>query len=144
MASHGPPRGEAAPVRSGWLTFAGVIALTVGAFNLIDGIVALLEEEYFLVDANRILVFGFGFWGWFWVVVGVVQIAVGVGVLAGRTWARVAGVVFAMLAAIGQLAFLAAFPVWSALVIGLCVLLMFALTAPPAAAEPERLGRPLI
>ncbi|MFD0854772.1 hypothetical protein ACFQ07_21210, partial [Actinomadura adrarensis] len=136
--------GRAAPVRSGWLTFAGVVALTLGAFNLIDGLVALFQEDYFLVGAHEILVFDFTFWGWFWIAVGVVQIAVGIGILAGQTWARVVGVILAVLAAIGQLAFLAAFPVWSVLVIVLCVLLIVALTAPPANAEPDRLDRPAI
>jgi hypothetical protein len=37
----------------------------------------------------------------------------------------------AVLAAIGQLAFLRAFPVWSVIVIALCVLLVYALTTHP-------------
>jgi len=142
MTAHTSHSGRS--IRSGWLTFAGVVALTLGAFNLIDGLVALFQDEYYLVGDDEILVFGFAFWGWFWIIVGLVQIAVGIGVLAGQMWARVVGVILAILAAIGQLAFLAAFPVWSVLVIGLCVLLMFALTAPSPHAEPDRLDRPRI
>ncbi|XRQ06186.1 DUF7144 family membrane protein [Actinomadura welshii] len=117
---------------SGWLTFAGTIALVVGAFNVIAGLVALFDDEYYLVGQNQILVFDFTTWGWFWLAVGLVQLAIGGGIMAGKTWARAAGVVFAVLAAIGHLAFLQAFPLWSVLTIGLCVLLIYALTAPPS------------
>ena len=41
----------------------------------------------------------------------------------------------AVLAAIGHVAFLRAFPLWSLITIGLCVLLVHALTAPPRGAR---------
>ncbi|MEW2354112.1 hypothetical protein [Spirillospora sp. NPDC029432] len=117
---------------SSWLTFAGTLALVIGAFNFIDGLVALFNDDYYLVGSNEILVFDFTAWGWIWLIVGLVQLAVGAGILAGQTWARATGVVLAVLAAIGHLAFLQAFPVWSVLTIAMCVLLIYALTAPPA------------
>jgi hypothetical protein len=138
--AHGPTPGATAGRRartSGWLAFAGILALIVGAFNFIDGLVALFNDEYYLAGSNEILVFNFTAWGWIWLVVGLVQLAVGGGILAGQMWARVTGVVFAALAAIGHLAFLQAFPVWSVLTIGMCVLLIYALSAPPAGATGD-------
>ncbi|TDB98106.1 hypothetical protein [Actinomadura sp. 7K534] len=120
-----------ARLTSGWLTFAGTIALVVGTFNIIAGLVALLDDEYYLVGQNQILIFDYTTWGWFWLALGIVQVAVGAGIVAGRMWARVVGVIGAVLAAIGHLAFLQAFPIWSVLTIALCVLLIYALTAPP-------------
>jgi hypothetical protein len=126
--------GMRAPYRphrqSGWLAFAGTLALVVGTFNVIDGLVALFRDEYYLVGDNQILVFDFTAWGWIWLVLGALQILVGFGIYAGRIWARAVGVGFAVLAAIGHLAFLQAFPVWSVLTIALCVLLIYALTTP--------------
>ncbi|MFG2085506.1 hypothetical protein [Spirillospora sp. NPDC048824] len=122
---------------SGWLTFAGTLALVVGAFNVIAGLVALFNDDYYLVGENQILVFDFTAWGWIWLMLGIVQIAVGAGVVAGQMWARAAGVLLAVLAAIGHLAFLQAFPMWSVLTIALCVLLIYALTAPPAGARGD-------
>jgi hypothetical protein len=119
------------PHTTGWLSFAGIVAFVVGIFNVIDGLVALFRNDYYLVTSQDILVFDFAAWGWIWLFLGVAQIAVGVGILAGQTWARAAGVAMAVLAAVGQLAFLRAFPVWSVLVIGMCVLLVYALTAHP-------------
>jgi hypothetical protein len=116
--------------RSGWLAFAGTLALVVGAFNVIDGLVAMFRDDYYLVGDNRILAFDFTVWGWIWLILGALQILVGLAIYAGRLWARAIGVVFAVAAAIGHLAFLQAFPVWSVLTIALCVLLIYALTAP--------------
>jgi hypothetical protein len=117
--------------RAGWLSFAGIVAFVVGVFNVIDGLVALFRNDYYLVTSQDILVFDFTAWGWIWLVLGTTQIVIGAGLLAGQPWARTAGVVMAVLVAIGQLAFLRAFPVWSVLVIAMCVLLVYALTARP-------------
>jgi vacuolar-type H+-ATPase subunit I/STV1 len=123
--------------RTGWLSFAGIVAFVVGVFNVIDGLVALFRNDYYLVTSQDILVFGFTAWGWIWIILGLAQIAIGAGLLAGQPWARTAGVAMAVLVAIGQLAFLRAFPVWSVLVIAMCVLLVYALTANPRT-YPER------
>lgn len=117
------------PNTTGWLSFAGVVAFVVGVFNVMDGLVALFKNDYYLVTSQDILVFDFATWGWIWLILGLAQIAIGAGILAGRSWARAAGVAMAVLVAIGQLAFLRAFPVWSVLVIAMCVLLVYALTA---------------
>ena len=119
------------PDRAGWLTFAAIVAFVVGVFNVIDGLVALFRNDYYLVTSQDILVFGFTAWGWIWLILGIAQIAVDAGLLASKPWARTAGVAMAVLVAIGQLAFLRAFPVWSVLVIAMCVLLVYALTARP-------------
>jgi len=119
------------PSAAGWLSFAGVVAFVVGVFNVMDGLVALFKNDYYLVTSQDILVFDFATWGWIWLILGLAQIAIGAGILAGRSWARAAGVAMAVLVAIGQLAFLRAFPVWSVLVIAMCVLLVYALTAHP-------------
>jgi hypothetical protein len=121
------------PSTTGWLSFAGIVAIVVGVFNVIDGLVALFRNDYYLVTSQDILVFDFTAWGWIWLILGLAAIAIGAGIFAGRMWARAAGVAMAVLVAIGQLAFLRAFPVWSVIVIGLCVLVVYALTAHPQA-----------
>ena len=53
----------------------------------------------------------------------------GAGILwGGHRWARIAGVVVAALSAVANLGFLAATPAWSTLLIGLDVVVIFALT----------------
>jgi hypothetical protein len=113
--------------RSELLTFAGSLILLVGLFNLVAGLTALFRPTYFLAGPNSLLVFDFTAWGGIWLGVGVLQIVVGLGVLMEQIWSRVAGVVLAGLSAIGHLAFVAAFPIWSVLVIALSVLVIYAL-----------------
>ncbi|WP_242902802.1 DUF7144 family membrane protein [Actinomadura terrae] len=133
-AMHERPEARHPHRTSGWLTFAGTLAMVVGAFNVIDGLVALFNDDYYLVAQNKIMVFNFTAWGWFWLILGAIQVAVGLSILTGKLWARAAGVLFAVLAAIGHVAFLQAYPLWSVLTIAMCVLLIYALTAPPAGA----------
>lgn len=122
------------PVTSGWLTFAGVVMLLVGVFDVINGLVGLFKDDYYVVGANQILVFDFTTWGWIWLIIGFLQIAVAGGIINGATWARATGVTLAVLAIIGHMAFLAAFPWWSILTIAFNVLLIYALTVPPRGA----------
>lgn len=115
---------------SGWLMFAGILIFTIGIFNGIDGLVGLFKDDYYVVVDDDLLVFNYTAWGWIWLILGIVQVITGMGVLAGMIWARALGVGLAILAAIGHLAFLAAYPVWSILVIAMCVLVVYALTVP--------------
>jgi hypothetical protein len=117
------------PITSGWLSFAGIVAIIVGIFNVIDGLVALFRSDYYLVTDQDILVFNFTAWGWILLILGVLQIAIGVGILAERAWAITFGIAMAVLIAIAHIAFLRAFPVWSVIVIAMCVLVVYALTA---------------
>jgi hypothetical protein len=116
---------------SGWLIFAGILVFVIGSFNVIEALVALFEDEYYVIDESELLVFDFTAWGWIFLVIGIVQILTALGILAGAGWARLLGVMFAIVAAIGQILYLNAFPVWSILVIALCVLVIYALVVPP-------------
>jgi hypothetical protein len=71
------------PHTTGWLSFAGIVAIVVGVFNVIDGLVALFRNDYYLVTSQDILVFNFTAWGWIWLLLGLVQIVVGAGIIAG-------------------------------------------------------------
>jgi hypothetical protein len=75
-----------------------------------------------------VLHLGYTAWGWLHLVGGAVVVVAGVGVFAGQTWARVVGTVVAVVSALLNLAFLAAYPIWSTLMIGLAVVVVMALT----------------
>ncbi len=128
----GRPGGAVHRAPTGWLTYAGLLLLLIGAFNVIAGLTAWWRVHYYLTSEHGILIFGYNTWGWIWLVLGAVQIITAVGVLARQFWARVLGTVLVIVAAIGQLAFLAAFPLWSLIVIGLCVLAVYGLVGPPS------------
>jgi len=57
----------------------------------------------------------------------VLTLAAGLGLLRGQTWARVTGVVLAVVSALVNITFLAAYPLWSTLVIAVDVIVIYAL-----------------
>ena len=113
----------------GWIGFAGVLMMLLGTFHAIQGLVALFNDEYYLVSSSGLLIeLDYTAWGWLHLIGGAVLIAAGLGVFGGQVWARAVGVAAAMLSAIVNVAFLAAYPVWSLMMIALAVVLILALT----------------
>jgi hypothetical protein len=113
----------------GWIGFAGVIMMMLGTFHAIQGLVALFNDEYYLVGSSGLVVsLDYTAWGWIHLIGGAVLVAAGLGVFGGQVWARTVGVIAAMLSAIVNVAFLAAYPVWSLMMIALDVILILALT----------------
>lgn len=112
---------------AGWLYFGGAMMVLLGTFNVIEGLVALFNDEYYVATAQGLLVFDITAWGWVHLIIGVIAMAVGIGVFTGAMWARVCGVILCGINAIAQLAFLSAYPVWGILVIALDVLVIWAL-----------------
>jgi hypothetical protein len=111
----------------GWVMFAGTMAIIVGVFTVIQGLVALFNDQYFVVGQDELLLLDFTTWGWIHLVVGAILVLIGIGILRGAPWALVAGVVLAGINAILQLGFLAAYPVWAILIIALDVVVIYAL-----------------
>ena len=115
---------------TGWVVFAGIMMILLGAFNVIDVLVALFKDDYYLVGPRGLAVnVDFTAWGWVMLIMGIVAILAGFGVMAGRMWARIVGITLASLNAIVQLGFIAAFPLWSIIIITCDVLVIWALTA---------------
>jgi len=112
----------------GWIFFAGIIMLTVGFVNIIQGIVALFKDEYYLVRPSGLVVnVDYTAWGWALLLFGLVLIFTGYGVLVGQTWARVTGVIIAVVNAVLNMVFMPAYPIWGFIVITLDVLVIYAL-----------------
>jgi hypothetical protein len=136
MATTRPPPAGAAPQRrpheasvwAAWVLFAGVIMVLDGMFSIVAGLVGLLNPGFFLVTRDQMMInVGFTTWGWLHLVVGVVVTAAGLSLGTGRAWARGVGVVAALVQAVSHIAFLAAYPTWSLLIIALDVIVIFAL-----------------
>jgi hypothetical protein len=112
----------------GWVIFAGIIMVTGGFFNIIQGFVALVRDDFYLVGPNGLaLSLDFTAWGWVLLLAGVLFLFAGYGVMVGQLWARVTGVILAVLNAVMHMVVMPAYPVWSIIVITLDVLIIFAL-----------------
>ncbi|HEX6248947.1 MAG TPA: hypothetical protein VFZ64_13835 [Nocardioidaceae bacterium] len=135
-------RGAAAPTDQtgwvGWVVFGAAMMVILGTFHAIAGLVALFNETYFVAPSQDLVVsVSYDTWGWAHLVGGLVVLAVGLGLFTGATWARVLGVVVAMLSAIVNFVFLAAYPVWSIMMIALAVLVVYAIAAHGAEIKNE-------
>jgi hypothetical protein len=123
----------------GWIAFAGFIMVMLGAFHVIQGLVALFDHTYYAVGRNGLLVsVDYTVWGWVHLVAGVVVIVAGVCVFAGQVWARAIGTLIALVSAVLNIAFLGASPLWSIVMIALDVVVILALTVHGADIKPEQ------
>jgi hypothetical protein len=120
----------------GWITFAAVMLTMIGAFNILEGLAALLQRTIAYVDTGRLVVVDLRAWGLVTLVGGGLLVVVGLGLLSRNEVARGVAVVLVVLHALAQLAALAAFPVWSLLMVALDVVVLFALTVHWSPAEP--------
>jgi hypothetical protein len=112
----------------GVVLFGGIILEMVGGFQLIQGLVALFKDDYYLVSPNGlVLEVNYTAWGWTHLLIGLVAIATGIGVMLGQMWARVLGIGLAVLSALVNIAFLSAYPIWSTIIIAMDVLVIYAL-----------------
>ncbi|MGC9669968.1 DUF7144 family membrane protein [Planosporangium sp. 12N6] len=126
-------------VWSGWISFAAVLLTMIGVFNLVEGTAALAMGTVGYIDEGRLVVVNVTTWGVLAVVSGLLLGAVGLGLLLRHELARLVAVVLVALHALVQLTALAAFPIWSLLMIALDVVVIFALTVhwPQAREVPD-------
>lgn len=133
-ATERPGRADSsAPPMTGWVgivVFGGIILFLLGIFHLIEGLVSLADDDFYSVGSDGLaLTMPYNAWGGLHVVLGLLAIAAATGIFLGMLWARVLGVVFAVLSALSSVLFLAAYPFWSVIVITLDVLVIYALVA---------------
>ena len=98
------------------IVFAVALLVTVGFFNLIDGIAAIANSHVFIANAHYVAG-DLRAWGWVVLILGVLQLIAAIAILAGSQAARWFAVVVIGLNAIGQMLFIPAYPFWSLLII---------------------------
>ena len=113
----------------GWTAFAAIMMLVMGIWWFIAGLAAIIEDTFFVVTEDYIFKFDVTAWGWIHLILAVVVIAAAFGLFAAATWARVVGVIMAVLAGLVAFAWVPYYPVWGILFIVASVAVIWALTA---------------
>jgi hypothetical protein len=115
---------------AGWIGFAGVMLMIIGGLDFFQGLIALFEDEYYVVTQSGFLVFDLTAWGWIMLIWGVLLLLAGFGLVAAQGWARWFAIVVVSLNIIAQLGFLgnSQYPLWS-LTVALSIIVLYALTA---------------
>lgn len=116
------------PAGQGWVLFATIMLGLLGIWNLFEGIAAIASAHVFVGDAHYVFS-DLHTWGWIVLILGVGQILASLVLLSGSEIARWFGIGVAFVNALGQLAFVPAYPVWGLLMFSVDVLIIYALAA---------------
>jgi hypothetical protein len=109
-----------------WAAFVVVLFIVLGCFNLIDGIAALVQDDYFRADE---LLFGdLSMWGVIWIVLGLLQLLAAYLVHRGAVAGALIGITLAGLSAIAALLSIGAYPIWSIIILVGDGVVLYALT----------------
>jgi hypothetical protein len=121
---------------SGWalgaIAFAATIMTLAGVFQALAGLVAIFNDDFYVVARNYTFDLDVSAWGWIHLILGLAVFATGLGLFARATWAGVVAIMICMLSALANFFFIPYYPIWSLLVIGLNFWVIWALTRPGA------------
>jgi hypothetical protein len=119
---------------TGWKTFAGIMILIAGTFNVIDGLRGLTNasqlESYFPNGNVQLPVTNdLKTWSWVVLIIGAFMVLAGFLIFSGNMFGRVVGVIAASVNAIIQLSYINHNPFWSLTIIIVDVLIIYGLVA---------------
>jgi hypothetical protein len=115
------------PWAHGIVVFAGVLMIVSGAFQALEGLAGIVRDKYLVVLPNYIYAFDITVWGVIHLLVGLGILAIGISLLRGQTWARVAGMIAAVVSAILNFVWLPFSPWWAVMIIAVDMLVIWAL-----------------
>src|SRR3954470_13343638 len=95
---------------TGWLLFAGIMIVMVGALNVIYGIAAMDNGTFFVANQKYILS-DLNTWGWVMLILGALQILAAFSIWSGGGYGRWFGIGVSSLNAIAALMSIPALPV---------------------------------
>jgi hypothetical protein len=124
--TEGESEGRGAAALGGTL-LAATLMILAGLVNFFAGITGVIKGSFFTTVANYPFDFSVRGRGWVELALGAVLFATGVCLLLGMGWARIVGIMLAVLSAIANFMFLPYYPFWSIIVIALDVFIIWAL-----------------
>ncbi|HWS58175.1 MAG TPA: hypothetical protein VN257_06505 [Actinotalea sp.] len=113
----------------GLTIFAATLMLLSGAFQAIQGLVALFSDTFYVVGESWVFELDVTTWGWVHLLLGILVALAGLALFQGATWARTVGVVVAGVSSLAAFASMPYYPLWSVLVVALNIFVIWALTA---------------
>jgi hypothetical protein len=123
------PGGDMPPTQSGSTVLAATLMILSGLWSFLVGLTAILKQGFFVNQSNYTFQWSVHGWGWLHLVLGIVVLAAGASVLLGQTWAKALGIVLAVFSGLSFFLFLPYYPLWSIVMIGVDVFVIWALAA---------------
>jgi hypothetical protein len=119
---------------SGWaiggVTFAATMLVVIGVFQIIAGLAAIFDDDFYVVTQNYVFDLDVTAWGWIHLIIGILLVVTGYFLFARATWAAGVALGLAVLSAVANFFFIPYYPFWAILEIGLAVWVIWALTRP--------------
>jgi hypothetical protein len=116
---------------AGTILIAGVIMIVAGAFHILQALVALFNDTFYVAGEEYIYQFDVTAWGWIHLLGGVLLVFGGAALFRGAVWACILAVVLASLSAVLNFMWLPYYPLWGAIIIVLDVVIIWAVLAHP-------------
>ena len=116
---------------AGWIGFAAIVMMILAGIDVVQGLIALFEDEYYVVSRSGFLAVDLTAWGWALLIWGLLLALAGFGLLAAKGWARWFTIILVSLNIFAQLGFLgnSQYPLWSLTALALNIIVLYALTA---------------
>jgi hypothetical protein len=92
-------------MRGDWVDLAALLMLLAGSIDGLQGLIAIIRNNYYSLDPNEILVVDLTTWGWILLIWGAIVALAGVGLWLRSEAARWFAVVVLILNLIGELGF---------------------------------------
>ena len=108
------------------MLFAGIMLAIVGGLNLVAGIAAVDNAQFYVRDVEFVFA-DLKTYGWLLIVLGALQLLTAVGIFMANEVARWAGIGFASLNMILQFLFITAHPGWTLMIFFVDIIIIFGL-----------------
>ena len=112
----------------GWIMFAAIMMLLIGFFHVMAGLVAIVDDNFYVATKEYVFQFDRTTWGWIHLILGIVVFIAGLSLFKGAIWARTVGVILGVISAVVGFAWLPWYPVWGILIVVIAVSVIWALT----------------
>ena len=122
-----PAPTDRSPTAYGGVVFAAMLMILAGTFQSVQGLVALVNDDFYVTGEEYIFRFDLTTWGWVHLVLGVIVGLAGAALLRGAVWARTVAVILAGLSILANFLWIPYYPVWSLTVIAFDVFVIWAL-----------------
>lgn len=130
------PQNSQEPELSSWavggVAFAAFMLVIIGSFQIVAGLAAIFEDDFFVVGHNYAFDLDVSAWGWIHLILGGLLLLTGFGLIGRRAWAGITALFLVTLSAISNFFFIPYYPFWAIVVIALDVWVIWALTRPGA------------
>lgn len=107
--------------------FAATMMILLGVFQSLEGLTALIDENFYADVPAYAYDISVGAWAWIHLVLALLLMIAGFALYGGSRVAAGVAMALAGLSAISNFLFLPHYPVWSLIVIALCVFSMWAI-----------------